>query len=159
MSNKWFIIIRGLRGTGKSLLAEELKEHFIGSTVIDPDTFFYNAKTNIFKFKRESKIESDNWCYFNVAKAMHDNDCIIMPNTLNGESGFRRYLKLAEKFKYRVFVINLTVKRFKVDEKRNSFNLGLSNTLLPEYGFDMNDSEVLLDLIKDLPFFQTSKHI
>jgi predicted kinase len=98
---KVLYIVRGLPGSGKSSFAKTLSE-----VCFEADSYF--IKDGEYKFDPNLLLLAHAWCMTNTETAMMtETPKIAVCNTFVKEWEFKVYLKLAEKYNYKVFSIIL----------------------------------------------------
>jgi predicted kinase len=98
---KKLFLIRGLPGSGKTTLAEQL-----GYPVFEADQYFIDSETNEYKFDASKLKIAHKWCQLRVEHSMEDNiDKIVVSNTFTQEWEMDTYYELAKKYGYTVFSI------------------------------------------------------
>lgn len=101
------ILLRGLPGSGKSSLAEELSEN--GTyPVFSVDDFFTDKKTGNYLFQFDKNHLAYKQCEENTKKSMQKQIAkIFIHNTFTLEWEMEPYFKLASEFNYRIYVITV----------------------------------------------------
>jgi len=105
---KTLYILRGLPGSGKSTLANSIVDTI---AVCEADQYFVNQETGEYKFNPDEIKIAHQWCRDEVESRMKYNQDtygldyseIVVSNTFTQEWEMEPYLKLAEKYGYRVF--------------------------------------------------------
>lgn len=102
MSNKTLYILRGTSGSGKTTLAMQFKELLENSDAFAADDYFY--KNGNYEFDRTKLHKAHHQCIGNVEYAMRTRKVynIIVHNTFTTERELAPYLRLAEKYGYKV---------------------------------------------------------
>jgi predicted kinase len=102
---KNLILFRGLPGSGKSSLAAALCQR-----VYSADMYFEDMAENgdlVYNFDPSKLREAHEWCQKHTGLAMELNKCDIIgvANTFTQEWEMEAYIKLAEKWGYRVSTV------------------------------------------------------
>jgi NEDD4-binding protein 2 len=103
--SKVLIILRGLPGSGKSTFAN----YMFSNNIFEADKYFYN-EDGTYNFDATKLHAAHKWCQLQVEHAMEDNlesngqyfSEIVVSNTSTTEKELEPYLKLAEKYDYKV---------------------------------------------------------
>ncbi len=97
------ILLRGLPGSGKSTFAKLLAEE--KWPVFSIDDYFTDKKTGVYQFDFASNHLAYKACESACKKAMQEGvRKIFIHNTLTLAWELEQYFKLAQAFKYKVFV-------------------------------------------------------
>lgn len=99
------IILRGIPGSGKSTFAN----YMFSNNVFEADKYFYDEDGN-YNFDATKLHAAHKWCQSQVEDAMEYNfesngqycNEIVVSNTSTTEKELEPYLKLAEKYDYKV---------------------------------------------------------
>jgi predicted kinase len=99
------IILRGLPGSGKSSFAN----YMFSNNIFEADKYFYD-EDGTYNFDVTKLHTAHKWCQHQVEHAMEDNleskgqycNEIVVSNTSTTEKELEPYLKLAEKYDYKV---------------------------------------------------------
>lgn len=112
--NKVCFILRGLPGSGKSSLAELLRDSvdeamFPLPDILSADNYFVDKDGN-YNFDISRIGEAHDWCYQQFVASISDykafySGFVIVDNTNCKESEFLRYKEYAEEHGYTVFVL------------------------------------------------------
>ena len=102
---KTLIILRGLPGSGKSTFAN----YMFSNNIFEADKYFYD-EDGTYNFDVTKLHAAHKWCQLRVEHAMEDNlesngqyfSEIVVSNTSTTEKELEPYLKLAEKYDYKV---------------------------------------------------------
>ncbi len=102
---KTLIILRGLPGSGKSSFAN----YMFSNNIFEADKYFYDEDGN-YNFDATKLHAAHKWCQSQVEDAMEYNfesnghyfSEIVVSNTSTTEKELEPYLKLAEKYDYKV---------------------------------------------------------
>lgn len=86
-------LIRGLPGSGKSSLAQDLENIAIR---VEADDFFLDKDGN-YNFDATKLRQAHEYCYMNASKYIYLGYNVIVSNTSTTEKEVRRYQELAEK--------------------------------------------------------------
>lgn len=113
MTDKVLIIIRGLPGSGKSFLAEAIRDsnrHYNGiwpTTICEADDFF-NLRTGKYEYVAALVSKAHQWC-FNKCKEHIElgDECVIVSNTATRQWEYKKYIDLAREYGYKVQVIDV----------------------------------------------------
>ena len=102
MDKSNLIILRGISGSGKSSMAEFIKQgrlidHF------EADMFF--SLGGPYEFDVTKLAQSHRWCETSVETSMKYGKDVIVSNTFTRESEMKPYLDMAVKYDYRVTVM------------------------------------------------------
>ncbi|MDD3190894.1 MAG: hypothetical protein PHI66_04375 [Candidatus Pacebacteria bacterium] len=108
MKKKIIYIIRGVSGSGKTSLGENLVETAIlaGKTAsqFEADQFFTDSAGN-YLFNRDELQKAHDDCFDRFCEAIGSEvEVVVLTNTSTKESEFQRYQEYAEKNGYIVFV-------------------------------------------------------
>lgn len=100
-------LLRGLPGSGKSTLAKNLSEN--GKyPVFSVDDYFTDPVTGVYKFEFDKNHLAYKSCEENTRKAMLNGiEKVFVANTFTMDWEIEPYLKLAEEFNYRIFVVTV----------------------------------------------------
>ena len=100
-------LLRGLPGSGKSSLANELSED--GKyPVFSVDDYFTDIITKNYHFEFDKNYLAYQQCVQNTKNSMHANCTkIFIHNTFTLEWELEPYFKLAAEFNYKVFVVTV----------------------------------------------------
>lgn len=100
-------LLRGLPGSGKSSLANELSED--GKyPVFSVDDYFTDIITKNYNFEFDKNYLAYQQCVENTKKSMQVNCTkIFIHNTFTLEWELEPYFKLATEFNYKVFVVTV----------------------------------------------------
>lgn len=93
---KTLYLIRGVSGSGKTTLARSLTPYTASA-----DSFFEDDNGN-YNFDPTRLGEAHAWCQERVEELMKASPDIAVHNTLTSEKELAPYLRLAEKYGYRV---------------------------------------------------------
>lgn len=137
--NGILFLVRGLPGSGKSTFAEHIWNNY---AVCEADKFFYDENGN-YNFDGSKLKEAHAWCKNEVEKRMiehQDSGGVYYPeiavsNTFTQEWEMEDYLKLAEKYGYKVVSLIVEnrhggqnvhgVPEDKLEQMRNRFQIKL----------------------------------
>lgn len=98
---KKLFLIRGLPGSGKTTLAEQLRY-----PVFEADQYFIDSETNEYKFDASKLKMAHKWCQLRVEHSMEDNiDTIVVSNTFTQEWEMDAYYELSKQYGYTVFSV------------------------------------------------------
>ena len=104
---KQLILVRGLSGSGKTLLASTICGDAENRFMISADDFFVDDQGE-YRFNGDKLKEAHTWCQEETKEAMEDDfEVIVVHNTFTRKWEVDPYLELAEKLGYAVQVINL----------------------------------------------------
>jgi len=98
-------LLRGLPGSGKSTLSEQL-----GGSHFETDKYFV-GENGEYNFDGSKLKEAHQWCQDSVANAMvlnhttGENETIVISNTFTQEWEMKPYMDMAKNWGYRVFTI------------------------------------------------------
>lgn len=101
------ILLRGLPGSGKTTLAHVILQHPAGleQEVLSADDFFENENGD-YNFDSTKIKEAHNYCQFRCSERMRqEKSRIVVANTFTQEWEMEDYLKMAERYNYRVHTI------------------------------------------------------
>ena len=101
------ILLRGLPGSGKTTLAHIILQHPAGleQEVLSADDFFENEDGD-YNFDSTKIKEAHNYCQFRCSERMRqEKSRIVVANTFTQEWEMEDYLKMAERYNYRVHTI------------------------------------------------------
>jgi predicted kinase len=98
-------LLRGLPGSGKSTLSEQL-----GGSHFETDKYFV-GENGEYNFDGSKLKEAHQWCQDSVANAMllnhttGEHETIVISNTFTQEWEMKPYMDMAKNWGYRVFTI------------------------------------------------------
>lgn len=99
---KRLILLRGLPGSGKTTLAEFLKDTISGCVSFAADDFFTDINGD-YTFDKNKIGAAHMWCRMKVKESMASLiPTIIVHNTLTTSKELKEYTDIAEQYKYRV---------------------------------------------------------
>lgn len=101
------ILVRGIPGSGKTTLAHVILQHPAGleQEVLSADDFFENENGD-YNFDSTKIKEAHNYCQFRCSERMRqEKSRIVVANTFTQEWEMEDYLKMAERYNYRVHTI------------------------------------------------------
>ncbi len=101
------ILLRGLPGSGKSLLATIILQNPSGyePEVLSADDFFTDDKGN-YNFEPEKIKEAHNYCQFRCSERMRQQKMrIVVANTFTQEWEMDVYFDMAKRYNYRVHTV------------------------------------------------------
>jgi len=97
---KKLFLLRGLPGSGKTTLSEQL-----GGSHFETDKYFIDEHGN-YNFDGSKLKIAHKWCQLRVEHSMEDNiDKIVVSNTFTQEWEMDTYYELAKQYGYTVFSI------------------------------------------------------
>ena len=103
---KTMILIRGLSGSGKTMLADLLQGNLDGRADITVDEFF--TTTSGYNFQVEKLKDAHEWCKEETEKLLQDEwEAVIVHNTFTRKWEVDPYIEMGTKHGYRIQVINL----------------------------------------------------
>jgi predicted kinase len=111
-TTKMLTLIRGLSGSGKTLLADNLTldsdfEEIEGRASISADDYFTDENGD-YTFNHEKLSDAHHWCVSEVQSMMEEGlSLIVVHNTFKQQWEAQKYFNLAEKNGYQVQVISL----------------------------------------------------
>mgnify|MGYP005839691283 CR=1 FL=1 len=88
------IIIRGIPGSGKTTIANEIKKN-LPMSHFEADDFFY-LETGKYNFDPSKIKEAHAWCQKNVREALLNNQSVIVSNTFVKLWEMKYYIDLAK---------------------------------------------------------------
>lgn len=134
---KQLIIIRGVQGSGKTTIAEDLLysgnsgcyDHDLPWVHVEADMFFVDPITYEYKFDGTKIGQAHRWCEHKVHSNMEDGKNIIVSNTFVKKKEMQPYIEMAEQHGYTVqeiicrgrFANTHGVPEEKVEGKRQAF--------------------------------------
>ena len=92
MINQVMVILRGLPGSGKSALAEDLK-HMCDAVVVSADDFFTQAGKYVFDPSRLS--EAHEYCRELALGALREGKSVVIDNTNSMRWEFQAYMNMS----------------------------------------------------------------
>lgn len=97
---KTLTIIRGVPGSGKSVLAKCMGDH-LNASIIEADQFF--VLTGEYKFDSNKLASAHHWCRDRVRVALKNGRSnVVVSNTSLKQEYVQPYLDMAEEFGYNV---------------------------------------------------------
>lgn len=102
-SAQQFILIRGLPGSGKSTVAEEIKK-LLNCRHFEADMFFIEDDGK-YVFNWQKLSEAHRWCLASTKKALEAGESVIVSNTSIRIQEFQKYLDLSKAFNCEIIVI------------------------------------------------------
>ena len=100
--NKTLYILRSVSGAGKTTLANTLEESLPEAIALAADDYHYDKDGN-YNWKQENMYLAHQWCKGAVKETMKQTyKNIIVHNTNTTEKETTPYIKLAEKYSYKV---------------------------------------------------------
>lgn len=115
-TNKIFYLLRGVSGSGKSSLAEELRVLYssVQETAWGANVFYASAdnffmQNGKYEFNPDLLSEAHYKCYNGIEEFMENYEkyhigqfVVILDNTNTQEKHFKKYIDLAEKYGYTI---------------------------------------------------------
>lgn len=101
------ILLRGLPGSGKSLLASIILQNPAGlePEILSADDFFVDENGN-YNFDSEKIKEAHNYCQFRCSERMRQQKSrIVVANTFTQEWEMDIYFDMAKRYNYRVHTV------------------------------------------------------
>lgn len=101
------ILLRGLPGSGKSLLASVILQSPAGlePEILSADDFFIDQDGN-YNFDSEKIKEAHNYCQFRCSERMRQQKSrIVVANTFTQEWEMEIYFDMAKRYNYRVHTV------------------------------------------------------
>jgi predicted kinase len=101
------ILLRGLPGSGKTTLAHIILQHpaNLEQEVLSADDFFTNEEGE-YNFDSSKLREAHNYCQFRCSERMRqEKSRIVVANTFTEEWEMEEYIKMAERYNYRLHTI------------------------------------------------------
>lgn len=110
MSEKTLYILRGCSNSGKTTLAKTLERYLPFAYAVAADDYFYDQDGD-YNWKVEDLGKAHHWCKSEVEACMGSGIAvnIILHNTNTSEKEITPYIKLAEKYGYKV--VSLVVEK------------------------------------------------
>lgn len=106
LGNRTLTIVRGVSGSGKSILATCLMETTENVAYFEADMWFELSKDEKYVFDAADLQIAHDWCKLNIQKALIDKeDNVIVANTFTRYWEMKPYLDLAIKHEYNVQII------------------------------------------------------
>ncbi len=101
-------ILRGLPGTGKTILAEVLKRVHKDSVILSSDDFFYDPVTKTHSFDKERIKEAHEWNFERFKKEIEKGTPnIIVDNSNVKKYHYHHYLDYGQRHNYLVSVVTI----------------------------------------------------
>lgn len=101
------ILIRGVPGTGKTTLAQEIAARNPDFVHIESDHFF-QLPSGQFKFNPRLFSYAHKWCINSVARLVHQEFTPVVSNSLCRQWEIEPYIKIAMAFDTKIEIISLT---------------------------------------------------
>ena len=101
------ILLRGLPGSGKTLLASIILQSPSGyePEILSVDDFFVN-NDGVYDFDPTKIKEAENYCQFRCSERMRQQKArIVVANTFTHDWEMEEYFKMAERYNYRVHTV------------------------------------------------------
>jgi len=112
---KYFLVLRGSPGSGKSTYAKKVLDRFcimfgLSGCICSAD-YYFERKDGFYDWNPKLLNRAHQWCYEQVEKNMQpelddnwngDCDLIILDNTNIQKWNYRKYIELANKYGYKV---------------------------------------------------------
>lgn len=99
------ILIRGVPGAGKTLLAQTLQFNSENSKMVEADQFMTDLDGN-YKYSHSRVTECHNQCFEGAKKAMYEGYTVIVSNYFTRIWEMQRYLNLAIDLRIPIQVIH-----------------------------------------------------
>ncbi len=101
-------IMRGLPGSGKSVISEVLKKIHENSAVLSSDDFFVDTKTGEHNFDKERIKEAHEWNFERFKKAIESEiPNIVIDNSNVKKYHYHHYLDYGQRHNYLVSVVTI----------------------------------------------------
>ena len=124
------VILRGLPGSGKSVLAQVLSEDG-RYPVFAIDDYFTDAH-GVYRFKFDENFKAYEYCRSRTEAAMHASTTkIFLDNVFSLEWEMEPYFKLAAQYQYRVHV--LTVENRHHSDNRHGVSMDQIQRMAEKY--------------------------
>jgi len=108
MYNGTLYLLRGLPGSGKSSMAEELRRFYNIFAHYEADMYFSHNDDRGYKFDPSKLHEAHKWCQDVVDMDMeYGTKIIIVSNTFTTNRELSPYVDLAHKYKYKLVVLTI----------------------------------------------------
>lgn len=102
------LIMRGLPGTGKSVLSDLLRLIHPASVVLSSDDFFYNPATDTHSFDKEKIKEAHEWNFERFKKEVEkQTPNIVIDNSNIKKYHYHHYLDYAQRHNYLAAVVTI----------------------------------------------------
>ena len=102
---KTVYILRGVPGSGKTFLANVLKDA-LGAEIFSADDYF--EKDGEYKFDREKLTEAHHDCFNRFVNALErDVECVVVHNTNTRFWEYQKYLHAAEVNEYEYVICDM----------------------------------------------------
>lgn len=104
MNEKTLYILRGVSGCGKTTLAKTLEADLPNAEALSADDYWYLDDPDVYAFDINKLGLAHKWCqdYCKYVMDIGIRENIIVHNTNTSEKEIIPYLKLADKFGYKV---------------------------------------------------------
>ena len=101
------ILVRGIPGSGKSTVAQQIRKHAPNTKHYEADAFFTNSQGE-YTFKSSLIKAAHNWCQSKTEKALKDGDDVIVSNTFSQIWEMQTYLDMGLKYNCNIQVYELS---------------------------------------------------
>ena len=109
------VILRGLSGSGKSVLASYLKENQTDMETIIASADDYFKKDNVYKFDVSQLDQAHTYCYKLTDKMLKkQNIRVIIDNTNSQKKEYQKYIELAQKYQIPYQILEIEIKDQKI---------------------------------------------
>lgn len=137
IEKKVLFIMRGIQGSGKSTIANNL------GNICSADDYFKTIK-----FSPELLKNAHNYCYDKARKYMEDNtDKIVIDNTNSRISEYNKYIELALEFSYKIVILEIYCpdrKHVKIFSSRSIHDIDYKTALKLYIRWEIDERALLL---------------
>lgn len=145
--NNTMVILRGLSGSGKSKLAEIIKEENNNTVIVSADNYFFN-EAGEYKYDSQ-KLDDAHQFSYRTAKMCIRNLCktIVIDNTNSTLKEYKNYIQLGESNDYKIIILEIECSN-KTDAiimgKRNTHHKNIKATLSMYSRWEMEEKALYI---------------